>query len=893
MYLLFLLTVFLQMHLPYCQNIEQNERDILSEESRNLRCCAQKLSCCNKPPEATNFEVRALFLKCDNHSDQTKDTQSMMKRTTLTRTKKNATYYHECKTDTEVVNNCTKKIRFTIKIKNYGATNCKDQYILIDHVYDSVTQKKQKLLYPYILKIRQYPIMQLYSLGYNTLVNALAKEKVYNKHDQGYTGCNVDPKSENATCGTVKYDDEPIPYSTGFCCSCDKGKDRKVVHTIVDTPPAESNSNGQHRMQEYDNKQCGSPNNYTEEGNVDRGASQGHTSAESEASNQEDQNQSESEGSGETASSGACSEPGGCVHSYRLRSDQDQLAQAMARRVFVQKRGGQDCDDRYTPANVDPETYQASTHCLEFSDIWYSVFSLDRPRIYHLLAIQIFFKMQENEGSNKWKDLTNKRPVYMGTEIPRYTNEPNTIAMNYVSRKISESSFALNGRNLRLMMPDDSHSTGISMYPELKAGPPEYLVVKDNQIQSNGKTCNVAGVGYEAFAKQPNKCASPKGSCLENQPLNLLKHDHDLEAVGKKGSYFLKYFGLLPLNAIVTSATTQNKTLRMYYDDNYISMLDVELNADENVMLRRNFLAILTEVYIESTNGKRTNIIAKVFNNALISGVYIVAMAECPLDMPASFGNIASKPVLIGPQKVHTFHLEVDCPLTNIDFYCTLQVLNTDSQLLSYRRIRIRSGDRCICMWYCRCACLLDDGALKCNHLPTESYLAAGFQGGMPLPIHVVQYTFIDDMIAMMFLVLLFVCIILLSMGLVKALVGLAVISVSEWGFDIIYGLPKRIQKYNEKHIRERSVVYNDNLWPVHPDTGVQVRSLALSAEFCSNLVFFVIYPVAVIWTIIKRFFFSTQFPDVECKENSGCPCKGGKQVQRKNSSMQRKRSRY
>nr|CAH7726013.1 unnamed protein product [Callosobruchus chinensis] len=879
MYFQFSLTILIA-HLCYGQNIEQNEQDILSEQERNFRCCAQKLSCCNKPPEATNFEVRALFLKCSNHSDQDNEKHNALKRAALVRTKKNATQQHDCKkSDNEVVNNCMKKIKLTIKMKNYGSTNCKNQYILIDHVYDSITQKKQKLLYPYVLKIRQYPIMQLYSLGYNNMVNAQAKERVVNKHDQGYTGCNVDPKSTNPTCGTVKYGDEPIPYSTGFCCSCDKGKDRKIVDTMADTSPIQSNSyaNNEHSDQ-YE-----SSSNYNEDGNAGNGASQedsGVAAGPSNGNSREDQNQASEE------ATGGCL---GCLHTKRRRSDHHQLAQVMSRTVFVQKRGGQDCDDRFTPANADPETYHDSTHCLEFSDIWYSVFSLEHPRIYHLLAVQIFVKTQDNEGPNKWKDLTNKAPIFMGTDVQHYTNEPNTIAMNYMPRKVSESTYALGGRNLRLMVPDESRNIDASKYPELRAGAPEYLVVKDNQVQSNGKTCNVAGVGYEAFAKQPNRCASPKGSCLKNQPKDLWKHDHDLETVGKKGNYFLKYFGLLPLNAIVTNATTQNKTLRMYYHDSFISMLDVELKADDNVILRPNFLATLTEVYVESTNGKRTNIIAKVFNSALISGVYIVSMADCPLDIPASFDNIVSKPVLIGPQKVHTFHLEIDCQLSNADFYCSLQVLNTDYQLLAFRRIRIRNGDRCICMWYCRCACLLGDGALKCNLLPIESYLAAGFQGGMPMPVHVVEYTFLDDMIAMMFLILLLVCLILLFMGVVKALVGLVLVSVSEWGFDIIYGLPKRIHKYHEKDLQDRTVVYNDGLWPVHPDTGLRVRSLVISAEFCTNLVFFIIYPVAVIWTIMKRLFSSKhdKLPDAAYRECSGCRCKGGKLVQRKNSSIQ------
>lgn len=64
------------------------------------------------------------------------------------------------------------------------------------------------------------------------------------------------------------------------------------------------------------------------------------------------------------------------------------------------------------------------------------MFRLDPPKIYHLLSIQIYEKNQDVENGCRWKDLTQRTPIYMGTEILHYTDEQNNIAINYFSVSI-------------------------------------------------------------------------------------------------------------------------------------------------------------------------------------------------------------------------------------------------------------------------------------------------------------------------------------------------------------------------------------------------------------------------------------------------------------------------
>lgn len=53
----------------------------------------------------------------------------------------------------------------------------------------------------------------------------------------------------------------------------------------------------------------------------------------------------------------------------------------------------------------------------------------------------------------------------------------------------------------------------------------EYLVVPASSIDESGNECDKAGVGFAAFARQPDRCGRVRGTCLKNQPLAYRRHD--------------------------------------------------------------------------------------------------------------------------------------------------------------------------------------------------------------------------------------------------------------------------------------------------------------------------------------------------------------------------------
>ncbi|CAH0552102.1 unnamed protein product [Brassicogethes aeneus] len=706
------------------------------------------------------------------------------------------------------------KIKLTVKIFNKGITNTKNQYIIIDHVFDELTEKKQRLLTPYVIKIKQMPVLQMYPLHFEHLVNSAVREKIYNKNCKQFKGCSTDPNN-NPTCKVVIYKEQVIPFSTGFCCSCDPKKNRE--------------------MEEMEGE-CQAKSAFP---------------IRPKTSNQSDQDAGTSQRDNENYNKRDIPEK--MTSSKDFNSNDKGL-----KNVNPQIRGGQDCNDCFTPPSANKATYHQSAHCLDFSDLWYSVYRMSEPSIKHSLTIELFEKHEESCGNTHWKDLTLATPLRVGTEkTAKQYNLDGTMSVWYEPTASESTQFSLCHEAQRILIPD-SNKDEMSNMPQIKMGADAYLVLKKEQISRNGKKCDVAGVGYEAFFKQPNRCGVPRDTCLKNQPEDMFRRDYEALKKNKKGCNFLRFFGTLPPTPIIEKREdAQNKTLLMNFLEMHTSELYIEFKADQNVVIRPDLFAIITEVYIEATSGRSATITVKVTNSGLVSSVYYVGLSQCPMELPAYLNNLITQPALIAPQHQHIFNLEVSLDLPKSAFHCTVQVVNVKEEVIAYRRIRIQSKDRCLCSWYCSCACFNADGGLKCKELPLDAYLGAGFQGGFPMSLRVVQYTFLDDMISMMLYIIIFLCVILLVLGLIKGLVGLYInINIGLWGLDAILDLPKPMARYYESSLRNMKVQYDIYGWPIHPDTKERVRNTAIVTELCLNLIFFFIFPLAVCCIICKRIWF-------------------------------------
>lgn len=520
-----------------------------------------------------------------------------------------------------------------------------------------------------------------------------------------------------------------------------------------------------------------------------------------------------------------------------------------------QIRGGQSCANRYTPPGLNPERYHESTHCLRFSEVWYAVYQLHEPIVEHSVKIQVFEKHEDAYGRTVWRDLTKSKTARLGSLTPIFMDADSTLSITYNSQytKPNKGNYAINYKSARLLIPEGIDKANIMKYPEVRGGPKEYLIVSPDLIAVDGDRCNVAGVGFEAFYKQPNRCGVPKGSCLTNQPRNLWRHDHKAEKLKRKGCFFLRHYGNLPENPIRKNGSDQ-LFLSLQYSGSYSSVVDMEIIADSNAALRPSSTAVITEVYIDSTSSTKTILTVKITNGGLISASFYAKLADCPLDLPATFNNIESKVVLIAPQHQHVFTLELRGRLTSDLFHCSVEAINANKELVALRRIKIQKSDRCICTWHCLCACIGSPDGLKCKPMSVEQYHAAGFQGALPIATAVVGNRVVSDVLEMLTFILIFMLMTLLFLGLTKALIGVCCCPpMGMWGLCIILDLPKRMNRYYEKEIRKYEVEYDADEWPVHPVNKKRVRNISRTLEFCANVLFFYTYPIIIVMLLCKR----------------------------------------
>lgn len=929
-YLLVILaaSAFALDHIPPEENaavrLDNELRAKLSQEERNAECCRKRMRCCRKRLDPPDIEIRALLVRCPRNPCS-EGGNRRVKQPLQQQREESLRSFQGFDEDEPLVNSevkkCHKKMLITMRIKNAGPTNCKNVFVVVDHVYDPATSMNARLLYPYVIKIKQEPITEMYKLRFQHVVNSEAREVVYNKHDGNYTGC--DTTSNTPTCGVVKYNGKVVPYSTGFCCSCDAlVNNRRQPEPLGSTGAVISYSDPATLLE---NVQCPrnlkGNNNEAEinmdEKTIDELKSVRGTPQETKSSPTNDfiavldEAPPLSSHNNNTAvnaiplltaqrSQDQPLDIEGAVFGdpfnqnvfirrirnelpydvivptgknlkrkveelERLLSDQllleNQAAEkAEEKRQVVssgnQRRGGQNCADRYTPPKLDPGKYHESTHCLKFSDLWYTVYQLHEPLLEHSFYVQVFEKHEDVDGNTRWRDLTKGRMIRMGMFNPSYKDEDETVAFHYKSKvNKPDEGEAINYKNARLLIPEGTSKLDPEQYPEITGGPPEYLVVQQNQISMDGDQCNIAGVGYEAFVKQPNRCSVPRGSCLANQPRHLWSHDRQKEMMGKKGCFFLKNYGTLSKVPIRQNSVGQDRFLAFEYSGKHYSLLDMEIKADFNTVLLKYGPGKITEVYVDSTSATRTVLTVKVTNSGLVSGEFFVGLSDCPLEMPSYLNNIKSTAFTIAPQHQHIFNLEINYELPVDRFHCSIEAFNGKSELVAIRRIRIQKFDRCICTWHCLCACLGSTDGLKCRPMSLEHYHAAGFQGALPIATVAQKYTLVDEIISWSFYFLVFMLLTFLFLGLAKAIVGCCCCApVGIWGLDLFLGLPRKMNSYYESELRGRRVVYDKKGWPVHPDDCKRrVRNVSRVTEFCMNVVFFYTYPVTVVFVLLRR----------------------------------------
>ncbi|XP_076392265.1 uncharacterized protein LOC105663039 isoform X2 [Megachile rotundata] len=498
-----------------------------------------------------------------------------------------------------------------------------------------------------------------------------------------------------------------------------------------------------------------------------------------------------------------------------------------------QIRGGQDCSDRRHPSK-----YLESAHCLRFSNLWYSVYQLEEPVVSHKIHLQIYAKRASVDESIFWQDLTNGSSIRLGTFDKRYRDKANTMDFTYNDIQLAPNTgHSLDPSKDRLLVPS---TLSDRKYPD-EGWSGEYLVVQADKINEDANECDKAGVGFTAFVNQPDRCERVRGTCLKNQPMDYWRHDVEARDSGRSGCYFLSNFAWVPSEAIKynVNGTGSREFLALEYHSPHVSVIDVELGADYNALLRAGSYGRLTEVYIDNTAIDYTVITVLITNKGSSSSSYRVRITDCPQGLPISWLNAETPTKTISSHRDRKVALDLYGRLSLNEFSCSVELLNSDGEAVANRRLKARRNNRCFCIRHCECTCGRDR---TCRPVSLKNYHAAGFRGPLPtVPDESFNWFHPVTVVCLVFIGLL---LLLLALGILKWAIGMCVPAVSRWGLDALLESDK-MEEYYEKDLKSRSVVFNEFGQPVHPDTRRKsVRICKRKVEFFLNLIFFFIHPL-------------------------------------------------
>ncbi|XP_054716782.1 hapless 2-like [Uloborus diversus] len=486
-----------------------------------------------------------------------------------------------------------------------------------------------------------------------------------------------------------------------------------------------------------------------------------------------------------------------------------------------QVRGGQDCSLKLDePVDFEKQTYKASAHCLQFSDIWFTVSALADPVIMHDVYLQVYNERHLTNGSSVWVALTHDEDFALSTKTPFQMDANSTISARYRTASPQNSTVLISASNNRLLIPQPMPSVELNKLPQvIKNGAPDYLLLPRNLINPDGAECDVAGVSYVGFANQEQRCEKEAGTCLKNQPLDLWEQDDEKRKSGEKGRYMLHNFGTPSKDPISVNKETMEHWLLLEYYSKHTTTITVELAADDIVLLTVGKNAQILKV-VSSSIQRTIQFYVSLLNAGLVQADFSVRATDCGMGVPdASSVAIRVPPQLEGQVVLGTTQGGMEL---SEQFTCTVEISSSLYGTVAKRKVVVNPGQRCVCYMHCKCACL-DASSLHCDPMSMEEFHAAGFRGSLPVltaeprP----ESWFRDHPVLATVAILLY----MLLPGFMKGLLGFAGFRrIGDFGLWSFVRSPKMIPQYLEDELKELEVEYDQEGYPIHPDTKERVR---------------------------------------------------------------------
>eukprot|EP00929_Paragymnodinium_shiwhaense_P071397 TRINITY_DN36301_c0_g1_i1.p1 TRINITY_DN36301_c0_g1~~TRINITY_DN36301_c0_g1_i1.p1 ORF type:complete len:655 (+),score=112.87 TRINITY_DN36301_c0_g1_i1:63-2027(+) len=177
-----------------------------------------------------------------------------------------------------------------------------------------------------------------------------------------------------------------------------------------------------------------------------------------------------------------------------------------------------------------------TAHCLGFSDLYYSLFEVDRPQVFYDITITLTKPVNPEQS---WANVS-----YSETTLTLSHQQPTAQAENGAMQLELVGDLATATAPHRF----DSKYLAVPSYPSTHprvdfANPlRDALLVDKSHVDLDGLTCNKVGVSYTAFKRQSEKCESRAQTCLANQLDDFHEEDVERESLNQMPWYLVRGF---------------------------------------------------------------------------------------------------------------------------------------------------------------------------------------------------------------------------------------------------------------------------------------------------------------------------------------------------------------
>ncbi|XP_025194525.1 LOW QUALITY PROTEIN: hapless 2-like [Melanaphis sacchari] len=521
--------------------------------------------------------------------------------------------------------------------------------------------------------------------------------------------------------------------------------------------------------------------------------------------------------------------------------------------IVIQPRGEQDCKNiSESPSYANSFAYHESAHCFRYSDLWLNVYKVEKSETVLPLTLELFKKIESSS-------------VYVlqqQSSSSLSTNRKLTIYKNLVSYRYEVKGLNETVDNdlmaMFILIPQDipkAYQYGLPHLNNQPAG--KYLAIHPSKMSKNGGAeCDKIGVEPRAFHEQPDRCYRPRGSCLGQQPIQLLRQrEEDCSGEPLAGSTSGRLFvedyvkGDISFDNVADHIIVDRQPFSSDAETPVSVQSVGEVRLDDNAVVNDKVLLQISEIHAILDNGcnNTAKLLVFVTNLGLKTAEFFIDTSG-----QSDLKKIEKKrgQVIVHPQQTEKIFMAFECHtnecVATVRLYAN-QTAATTATAVASRKFKIVRGSGCYCLWHRRCKCYqtVSPCTTGGRSLSQAQYTAAGFLGDVPPRTAVAEEAVRDrDTLVASLVLLIGYLAVALVLGLLKGMSPYR----SHWLW--IVGPGKRhLDAYKEPELRACPVTRDDRGYCVHPVTRSRhIRLLDRGQEFVANALFFVSLPTAAVY---------------------------------------------